>query len=67
MLSHDGVTFDRFGKTSPMPQIVTTWVIRHRRSLEPGEDPLSPAAADPEHVLWALDEGEVTVTVELVE
>jgi hypothetical protein len=50
-----------------MPEIITTWVIRHRRVLEPGEDPLSPANLDPEHVLWALDEGECTTTVTLVE
>jgi hypothetical protein len=50
-----------------MPDIVTTWVIRHRRLLEPGEDPLSPATVDHEHVLWALEDGDATVTVELVE
>ncbi len=50
-----------------MPEIITTWTIRHRRPLEPGEDPLGSGNVDLEHILWALDEGTTEVTVELVE
>ena len=50
-----------------MPEIITTWTIRHRRLLEPGEDPLASRNVDSEHVLWALDEGTIEVTIELLE
>jgi hypothetical protein len=50
-----------------MPEIITTWIIQHRRAPEPGEDPLAPGTVDPEHVLWAIDEGTIEVSVELVE
>ena len=50
-----------------MPELITTWIIRHRRPLEPGEDPLAAGNVDPEHTLWAFDEGTTEVAVELVE
>lgn len=50
-----------------MPDIVTTWTIVHRRRLADGEDPFAPGAGDQEHLLWALEEGAVSATVELVE
>lgn len=50
-----------------MPEIVTTWTVRMRRELEDGEDPLAPGTSDVEHLLWALETGDVTVTTELVE
>jgi hypothetical protein len=50
-----------------VPEVVTTWTVVHRRPLADGEDPFLPGAAGPEHLLWALDEGALSVTVELVE
>lgn len=50
-----------------MPQIVTTWTVTQRRPLEEGEDPCAPGTVDLEHLLWAIESGEVDVTVHLVE
>jgi hypothetical protein len=50
-----------------MPEIVTTWTVTLRRSLEDGEDPCAPGTTDIEHLLWAVESGEVDVSVRLVE
>ena len=56
----------RIGSTA-VPQIVTTWTVTQRRPLEEGEDPCAPGTVDLEHLLWAIESGEVDVTVHLVE
>jgi hypothetical protein len=50
-----------------VPDVVTTWTVVHQRPLMEGEDPFSPGNVDPEHLLWALDEGTISVAVDLVE
>lgn len=51
-----------------MPTLRTTWTIIHERSLEPDEDPLAAVErTDPDVLLWAIEDGEVTATVEILE
>jgi hypothetical protein len=50
-----------------MPEIVTTWTVTHRRPLEDGEDPYAPGTIDAEHLLWAVESGNVDVSIQLLE
>lgn len=51
-----------------MPSIRTTWTIAHERLLEPDEDLLAAMHhTDPDALLWAIEEGTVTTTVEFLE
>lgn len=51
-----------------MPILRTTWTITHERPLEPDEDPLAALhAIDPDVILWAVEEGRVTTSVEIFE
>lgn len=51
-----------------MPSIRTTWTITHERPLEPDEDPLAAVErTDPDLLLWAVEAGKVTTTVEIIE
>jgi hypothetical protein len=48
--------------------IRTTWTITHQRPLEPSEDPLAAIErTDHEVLLWAIEDGTVTTTVEILE
>lgn len=53
--------------SADMPQIAVTWTITHERPLESGEDPFAPTTTDTEHLLWAVESGEVDVSAELLE
>lgn len=51
-----------------MPVLRTTWLITHERPLEPAEDPLAALErADPDVLLWAIEDGQVTIKVEIIE
>lgn len=50
-----------------MPDVEVTWTVRHRRPLEEGEDPLALGTLDTDHLLWAVEEGEVNAVVALLE
>lgn len=51
-----------------MPRLRTTWIVTHERRLEPDEDPATGTGpTDPDALLWALDEGTVTLLVEIIE
>jgi hypothetical protein len=51
-----------------MPALRITWTITHDRPLEPDEDPLAALdQTDPDVILWAIETGEVTTTVEIIE
>jgi hypothetical protein len=51
-----------------MPSIRTTWTITHQRPLERGEDPLAALGhTDPDVLLWAIEDGQVTTTVDILE
>lgn len=51
-----------------MPRLRVTWVICHERPLYPDEDPhLDAHRVDPDAVLWAIEDGTVQVSIEIVE
>jgi hypothetical protein len=51
-----------------MPLLRTTWVITHERPLEPDDDPHDALErTDPDLLLWAVEEGVVTTSVEILE
>jgi hypothetical protein len=51
-----------------MPTIRTTWTITHDRALEPDENALQALEhTDPDLLLWAIEDGQVTTTVEILE
>jgi len=51
-----------------VPTIRATWIITHYRALEPDEDPLAAMRrTDPDVLLWAIEDGQVTSTVEIIE
>ena len=51
-----------------MPTIRTTWTITHERALESDEDPLAATERhDPDVLLWAIEEGRVDASVEILE
>ena len=51
-----------------MPAIRTTWTITHERPLDPGEDPRAAVErTDPDLLLWAVEDGQVATTVEIIE
>ena len=52
---------------SAMADIEVSWTVRHRRRLEHGEDPRDPACGDVEHLLWAVESGEVQVRMRILE
>lgn len=57
-----------FGQGAGVPVLRTTWTITHERNLEPDEDPLaSLARPNPDAILWAIEEGQVATTVEIIE
>jgi hypothetical protein len=51
-----------------MPILRTTWTITHERALESDEDPLAATERhDPDVLLWAIEDGQVTTAVEIIE
>jgi hypothetical protein len=51
-----------------MPTVRTIWTITHQRPLEAEEDPLAAMErTDPDALLWAIEEGQVTTRVEILE
>lgn len=50
-----------------MPDVEIIWTVRQRRRLEDGEDPLAVGTVDVDHLLWAVEAGEVDVEVRLLE
>jgi hypothetical protein len=50
-----------------VPLVRTTWTIVHQHVLPEGEPIVMDPHPDPDLILWALEEGEVRVTVEAAE
>jgi hypothetical protein len=51
-----------------MSMLRTTWTITHQRPLDTNEDPLLALRhADPDLILWAIEDGQVAATVEILE
>jgi hypothetical protein len=50
-----------------VPDTIITWTVTHRRPLDDGEDPTIASAVDESHLLWALEDGEVATSIQLVE